>query len=199
MTDIYDGEVWQTLKESSQEDLANFFRNEVADSHLELMLNLNWFQPYGSIIYSIRVIYAAICNLPCDIQFKRENLLTLGLLPRPSEVSLHKINHYLAPIVDELESLWDGFTIDKTYEHPEGKNICAALILVSCDVSAARKICGHISALVSCHRCEKKANYENHQHNFAGMDNIDDWFIMRDPIEHRRNALEWRRCNSDVS
>ena len=123
--------------------------------------------------------------------------MTLGLLPRPSEVSLHKINHYLALIVDELESFWDGFTIDKTYEHPEGKNIRAALILVSCDVPAARKICGHISALVSCHRCEKKANYENHQHNFAGMDNIDDWFIMRDPIEHRRNALEWRCCNSD--
>ena len=84
-----------------------------------------------------------------------------------------------------MESLWDGFTIDKTYEHPEGKNICAALILVSYDVPAARKICGHISALVSCHRCEKKANYENHQHNFVRIDNIDDWFIMRDPIKHR--------------
>ena len=68
-------------------------------------------------------------------------------------------------IVDELESLWDRFTIDKIYEYPEGKNIHATLILVSCDVPAARKICGHISALVLCHRCEKKANYENHQHN----------------------------------
>ena len=67
MTDIYDGEVWQTLKKSSQEDLANFFRNEVADSHLGLMLNLDWFQPYGSTVYSIGVIYAAICNLPRDI------------------------------------------------------------------------------------------------------------------------------------
>ena len=190
MTNIYDGEVWQTLKESSQEDSANFFQNEVANSYLRLMLNLDWFQPYGGTVYSIGVIYAAICNLPCDIRFKRENLLTLDLLPRPSEVSLHKINHYLALIVDELESLWDGFTIDKTYEHPEGKNIRTALILVSCDVPAARKICGHISALVSCHRCKKKANYENHQHNFTGMDNIDNWFIMRDPIEHRRNALE---------
>ena len=112
--------------------------------------------------------------MPRDIRFKHENLLTLGLLPGPSEVSLHKINHYLVLIVNELELLWDGFTIDKTYEHPEGKNICAALILVSCDVLAARKICGYISALVSCHRCEKKANYENHQHNFARMNNIDD-------------------------
>jgi hypothetical protein len=52
---------------------------------------------------------------------------------------------------------------------------------------------------VSCHRCEKKANYENRQHNFAGMDDFDDWFFSRDPIEHHQNATEWRRCNSDAS
>src|SRR3954453_8747312 len=117
-------------------------------------------------------------------------MLILGLLPGLNEVSLHKINHYLAPIVNELESLWNGIILNRTDDCPNGKKIRAALILVSCDVPAARKICGHISALVSCHRCEKKANYENHQHNFARMDNIDDWFIMRDPIEHRQNALE---------
>ena len=69
------------------------------------MLNLDWFQPYDGTIYSIGVIYAAICNLHRDIRFKHENLLTLEILPRPSEVSLHKINHYLAPIIDELKSL----------------------------------------------------------------------------------------------
>ena len=56
-------------------------------------------------MYSISVIYAAICNLPRDMRFKHENLLTLDLLFGLSEVSLHKINHYLVPIVDELESL----------------------------------------------------------------------------------------------
>ena len=74
------------------------------------MLNLDWFQPYDGTIYSIGVIYAAICNLPRDIRFKRENLLTLGILPGPSEVGLHKINHYLAPIINELKTLWDGMT-----------------------------------------------------------------------------------------
>src|SRR2546430_429636 len=88
------------------EGLENFLQDEVADSHFRLMLNLDWFQPYDGTIYSIGVIYAAICNLPRDIRFKRENLLTLGILPGPSEVSLHKINHYLAPIIDELKSLW---------------------------------------------------------------------------------------------
>src|SRR6266540_2465335 len=119
------------------------------------MLNLDWFQPYEGTIHSISIIYAAICNLLRDIRFKCENLLTLSLLPGLNEVSLHKINHYLTPIVDELEFLWDGITLNCTYECQEGKYICAALILISCNIPAARKICGYVSALVSCHQCEK--------------------------------------------
>src|SRR6266496_3407043 len=118
------------------------------------MLNLDWFQPYDGTVHSTGVIYAAICNLPHDLRFKHENLLVLGLLPGPNEVNLHRINHYLAPIVDELESLWGGVTLDHTFEYQEGRYIRAALILVSCDIPAARKICRHVSALVSCHRCE---------------------------------------------
>ncbi|GBC18484.2 hypothetical protein PHYBLDRAFT_71521 [Rhizophagus irregularis DAOM 181602=DAOM 197198] len=127
----------------------------------------------------------------------RENLLTLGILPGPKEVSLHKVNHYLAPIVNELKTLWAGLTLNRTYECENGKRVRGALILVSCDIPAARKICGHVSALVSCHRCEKKANYENGQHNFAGMDDVG--YSARDSNEHRQNALGWRRCNSDVA
>ena len=89
------------------------------------MINLDWFQSYDGTIYSTGVIYAAICNLPRDIRFKRENLLILGLLPGPNEVSLHKINHYLAPIVDELESLWNGIILNRTADCPNGKKIRA--------------------------------------------------------------------------
>ncbi|GBC18984.2 hypothetical protein GLOIN_2v1775288 [Rhizophagus irregularis DAOM 181602=DAOM 197198] len=127
----------------------------------------------------------------------RKNLLTLGILPGPKEVSLHKVNHYLAPIVNELETLWAGLTLNRTYECENGKRVRGALILVSCDIPAARKICGHVSALVSCHRCEKKANYENGQHNFAGMDDVG--YSARDSNEHWQNALGWRRCNSDAA
>ena len=38
-------------------------------------------------------------------------MLTFGLLPRLSEVKLHKINHYLFPIVDELLEFWNGIEI----------------------------------------------------------------------------------------
>ena len=139
MTDIYDGQVWKTFKETSDQNSPNFFRAEVADSNLGLMINLDWFQPYEGTVHSTGVIYAAICNLPQDMRFRRENMLILGILPGPNEVSLHKINHYLAPIVNELESLWRGITLNRTYECQNGKRIHAALILISCDIPAARK------------------------------------------------------------
>src|SRR5687768_15963683 len=64
---------------------------------------------------------------------------------------------------------------------------------------SARKVCRHVSALVSCHRCEKHANNENQQHNFAGMEDMENWFITRDSTKHRQDALEWRHCKSDAS
>src|SRR6266496_2388048 len=103
------------------------------------MINLDWFQPYEETTYSTGVIYAAICNLPRSIRFRRENMLILDLLPEPHEVNLHKINHYLAPIVNELETFWTEISLNRTFEFPERRDIQAALILISCDIPAARK------------------------------------------------------------
>ena len=35
----------------------------------------------------------------------------------------------------------------------------------------------------------KEGNYENHQHNFARMEDMDNWFIIRDSSQHRQNAI----------
>ena len=87
------------------------------------MINLDWFQPYEGTMYSTGAIYGAICNLPRDVRFKHENLLIIGLLPGPHKVSLQKINHYLAPIVDKLKTLWIEMSLNRTFEFPEGKDI----------------------------------------------------------------------------
>jgi len=106
MSDIYDGEIWKTFPSSlNTPNAARFFEPETADRHLGIMINLDWFQPFKSAVYSCGAIYGVICNLPRDIRFKRENMLTLALLPGPNEVKLDKINHYLAPIIDELLEL----------------------------------------------------------------------------------------------
>jgi hypothetical protein len=101
---------------------------------------------------------------------------------------LDKINHYLAPIIDELLELWAGFNLPTA-----GKNVRLAVICCSNDIPAARKLCGHASALAGCHRCYKRANREEgRRSNFGGFEDMDDWFIMKDPVEHRRNAMIWK-------
>ena len=112
-------------------------------------------------------------------------MLTLGLLPGPNEVKLDRINHYLAPIIDELLELWNGFNLPGST-----KNIRLAVICCSNDIPAARKLCGHISALVGCHRCYKRAGGEDGQKlNFGGFEDMDEWFRMKDPEEYRSNAI----------
>ena len=189
MSDIYDGEIWKTFPSSlNTPNAARFFEPETADRHLGIMINLDWFQPFKSAVYSCGAIYGVICNLPRDIRFKRENMLTLALLPGPNEVKLDKINHYLAPIIDELLELWDGFNLPTA-----GKNVRLAVIFCSNDIPTVRKLCGHASALAGCHRCYKRANREEgRKSNFSGFEDMNDWFIMKDPVEHRRNAMIWK-------
>ena len=194
MSDIYDGNIWKEFPSRTDiEDNSKFFTFETADSNLGIMVNLDWFQPFDSSVYSCGVIYGIICNLPRDVRFKRENMLTLGLLPGPNEVKLDRINHYLAPIIDELLELWNGFNLPKSDKHPTGKHIRVAVVCCSNDIPAARKLCGHISALVGCHRCYKRASGEEGQRlNFGGFEDINEWFRPKDAIEHRRNAIIWK-------
>ena len=88
----------------------------------------------------------------------------LGLLLGPKKVKLHKINYYLFLIVNELLEFWNGVEILATE-----KNIRLALICYSNDISVARKLCGYISASVSCYRYHKRANYTGNKSNFTAL------------------------------
>src|SRR6266498_2519036 len=101
----------------------------------------------------------------------------------------HVDNGMLADIYDG--KIWNGIEISAAE-----KIIRLALICCSNDIPAARKLCGHISAPLSCHRCYKKANSNGNKLNFGGFDDMDDWFVERDLAEHRRNAEDWRLCKS---
>ncbi|GES95906.1 uncharacterized protein LOC110233779 [Rhizophagus clarus] len=171
-SDIYDGKIWKNFSDTLG---APYFTPEAADSHLGIIINLDWFQPFELSVYSCKAIYGVICNLSREIRFKKENMLTLGLLPGSNEVKLHKINHYLSPIVDELLEFWDGIEIPAA-----GKNIRVALICCSNDIPAARKLCGHVSALVSCHKCYKAAGLSGNKLNFGGFDDMDNWHLIID-------------------
>jgi len=103
MLDIYNGKVWKTF--SSYLDIFDtswFFTKEMADSYLRIIVNLNWFQPFKSSAYNCGIIYGIIYNLPQNIRFKKENMLTLNLLSGSNELKLYWINIYLKPIIDVL-------------------------------------------------------------------------------------------------
>ena len=196
LSDIYDGRIWKDFKDTN--DGRSFFRYEVSDSHLGIMLNLDWFQPFENSQYSVGVMYGVICNLPRSERFKTSNIITLAVIPGPNKPKLHQLNHYLAPIIDQLIELWNGIELSTTYENSSGKSIRAAVICCACDIPAARKLCGHISARIACHRCEKIANFNTrNQPNFGGFDDMEQWFVKRNVDEVRNNAGLWKECNTE--
>ena len=162
------------------------------------MLNLDWFQPFENSQYSVGVIYAVICNLSRSERFKPSNIITIAVIPGSNEPKLHQLNHYLAPIIDQFITLWEGVELDKTYESSTGKIIQVAIICCACDIPAARKLCGHISARVACHRCNKVADFTiSNQPNFGEFDDMEQWFVTRDVEEIKNNAALWKECATE--
>ena len=74
---------------------------------LGLLVNVDWFQPYKHVAYSVGVIYAVIINLPRCIRFKDENVIIIGVIPGSKEPKKH-INSYIGPLVSELLQLQQG-------------------------------------------------------------------------------------------
>ena len=117
------------------------------------MLNVDWFQPFEHSTYSLGVIYLVILNLPRELRFKIENVLLVGVVPGPKEPK-GSINSFLGPMVKELLELWHGCYLGNI---PFRRFVRAALLCVSCDVPAVRKVAGFVGhgGLRGCSRCLK--------------------------------------------
>ena len=131
-SDIYDGNLWKTKHKSYLMKPYNLLG----------MINVDWFQPYKHSPYSLGAIYMVTLNLPRRERFKEENIMLLGVIPGPTEPSLH-MNTYLTPIVKELKQLnrgvrlCDGSALGNIYRY--------RLFGFSCDLPACRKIGGMVS------------------------------------------------------
>ena len=192
-SDIYDGKVWKTFPFDGNP----FFTSETATTNLGLLFNLDWFQPFTYTQHSTGAIYASICNLPRSERNKPENIIYFGFLPGPKEVEVERINHYLAPIVDELLELWRGWRVPKTYQCPDGLEIKVALIIGSSDTPATRKLFGQGAAAMKCNRCEKRSTYSGDykKTHYGGMQDYE----ISTAESHRKYAHEWLQCNSKNS
>ncbi|OAD70064.1 hypothetical protein PHYBLDRAFT_148631 [Phycomyces blakesleeanus NRRL 1555(-)] len=78
-------------------------------------------------------------------------------MPGPKEPKTDEINNYLRPLVDELLQLYFGIHVP-TYKHPAGTWICTALLMIACDIPAARKTSGFTAhnSTHACYKCNKQ-------------------------------------------
>lgn len=107
-----------------------------------LTLNVDWFQPFTHIEYSVGVMYLTVQNLPHNERYKEENIILVGIIPGPFEPPL-TINSYLAPLVEDLKTAWcSGITVPMC----NGSEVTVRLALscVACDMPASRKVCGFL-------------------------------------------------------
>ena len=97
--DIYDGAVWKHF-------------NEMDSVHnLNLMMNVDWFNPYEETQYSVGAVYLVIQNLPRYERFKLTNIVLVGLIPGPKEPSKIINTYYLEPLINDLIKLYQGVEI----------------------------------------------------------------------------------------
>jgi len=112
-----------------------------ATNVLGFLINIDWFQPYKRIAYSVGVIYAVIANLPRNIRYKDENVIIIGVIPAPKEPKKH-VNSYLEPLVSELLELSKGLGFTTSVGR---QFILGALVCLSADIPATRKAAGFVS------------------------------------------------------
>ena len=106
LADVYDGNLW---KEWMKPGGVSYLE---VPGNLVLMLNIDWFQPFAHIQYSVGVIYLVIQNLPRSLRFKPENIIIVSTIPGPKEPSCGDLNPYLSCMVDELLTLWEGVQME---------------------------------------------------------------------------------------
>ena len=190
MADIYDGSVWKSfLTIDGNEFLSRRYT-------FGLLINVDWFQPYAHVQYSVGAIYLAILNFPRQLRYRRENMVLIGVIPGPHEPSLH-INALLEPLVDELLKLWKGIEMPTT----EGNQVIhAALLCNSSDVPATRKVGGFVGhgALKGCSRCLRSFSTTSFSDkaDYSGF-NCSTW-PKRSMDEHQRKGMEWKHAKTQV-
>ena len=109
--------------------------------------NMDGFNPFqlkqAGRSVTVMGLYMVCLNLPPEMRFKPENMFLAGIIPGPHEPSMDKINHFLAPLVDDLlDSYTNGVHYTRTWKYPNGRKTRSALALIICDLPAARQALG---------------------------------------------------------
>ncbi|OAD65652.1 hypothetical protein PHYBLDRAFT_102328, partial [Phycomyces blakesleeanus NRRL 1555(-)] len=138
-------------------------------------------------------------NLPRLERYKKENVVLIGLMPGPKEAKTSEINHYLCPLVAELNQLYGGVVMP-TIQCPSGALVRSVLLPIACDIPATCKNCGFTShsSTCACNKC-------NQQFPCLSDSNAADYsaFVLSEwvPRTDAKNCCDvklWRMASSDA-
>ena len=163
MHDIFNGEILQNFKGPD----GHHFSLGNGEGRYVFSLSVDFFNPLSNKQAgkkaSVGVINLTCLNLPPHLRYKPENIFLAGVIPGPHEPPLTAINNFLRPLVDHFLDFWDpGVYYNRTHGHPQGQLVRNAIVCVVCDLPAARKTSGFVSAahqhFCSICECTHKAN-----------------------------------------
>ena len=192
LADVYDGNLWREFQTVNGMPFLQKPRN------YGFMLNFDFFQAMKHRKdYSVGVFYLALLNLPRAERFKWENIIVLGIVPSLDREP-KDLNQFLEPAVDELKALWKGVRLRSCLSR-FALTFRAAVISISSDVPATRKICGFKghSAILGCSRCLKKfPGGFGEKRDYSGFDR-NSW-SPRTNEDHRRQARKISRSKTNA-
>ena len=143
MVDVWDA---STVRELVGVDGKSFADGPEGEARLAWCLSIDWFNPYQNKAAgksaSVGSMVMACLNLPPSIRCKPENLY-LNIIPGPREPQTDQINHFLSPVVDDLDLCWaSGIWYSKTHRCPGGRRVRSAVCSSVADLPGARKTGG---------------------------------------------------------
>lgn len=190
LSDVYDGDVWKDLNYiDGQPFLAS-------PGNFCLTLNIDWFNPFKEAPYSAGAIYLVIQNLPGTERYKLENIMLVGIIPGPKEPKT--MDHYLKPLVGDLNKLFIGVKMKNSYSLFGETTIRAIVSCVVCDLPAVRKVCGFLSyvAKFGCSKCLKEFPRMDScdKNDFSGYDY--ELWTERDTNYHMQIGIEAKNAES---
>ena len=190
LMDVYDGRVWKRFVDYNGSSF-------LSDDHAYgLMINIDWFQPYKHLTYSVGAIYLSVFNLPRKSRYKLQNICLVGIMPGPCEPEL-TVNQYIDPLVEELGKFWTGLELEvRSGSSVQRKLVRCAILCCSCDLPAGRKLCGFLghSAHLGCSKCKKYFPSSTHGLDYSGFQR-DKW-VKRTNESHRSDVAKLSYCRT---